>query len=568
MRESVSIVHGFSFSGLVEVVRAEHPCEVIPALERVQHATDAGLHAAGFVCYEAAAGLDPALPAREGGGLPLLWFGIYRTRSESALPDCRESYRTRDWRPSLSPERYAGAVQEIRKRIAAGESYQVNFTLRQRFSFSGSPLAFFRDVSRSQPTPYASYLEADAFRIVSASPELFFTVKEGKVSCRPMKGTAPRGRWPEEDRESREALLKSPKERAENLMIVDLLRNDLGKISRTGSVTVPSLFDVESWPTVHQMTSTVEGELAEGVGVVEIFRALFPCGSVTGAPKRRSMEIIAELEDSCRSLYTGCIGYLSPGMEGCFSVAIRTAVIDTATGRGELGIGSGVTFDSAAGSEHAECLGKARFAEEPLPEFSLIESLLYDGEYYLLERHLARLSRSAAFFSFPFDEEAVRRALFEEAASLQGTHKVRLLLDRTGAVTCSSAPVAPNGSRATATFASVPVDSSNMLLYHKTTWRPHFTEELARHPERDEVIFVNERGEVTEGAISNVVALIDGELLTPPRECGLLPGVMREELLAEGRIRERVLTRRDLEEAEEIFLVNSVRKWRRAELVT
>jgi para-aminobenzoate synthetase/4-amino-4-deoxychorismate lyase len=353
-------------------------------------------------------------------------------------------------------------------------------------------------------------------------------------------------------------------------MIVDLLRNDMGMVSQTGSVRVASLFDVESHPTVHQMTSTIESRLREGVGALELLQALFPCGSVTGAPKRRSMEIIAQLEGEPRGLYTGCIGYLSPGGEARFSVAIRTAVLDLKAGEGEIGIGSGITYDSVPEDEYRECLSKARFARELVPEFQLIESLLHDGGYFLLERHLERLERSAAYFSFALQPEAPRRALEETAAALAvgKSYKVRLLLSRDGSLACEAAPIEAAATEATAGFAAARVDSQDRFLYHKTTLRDRCRDELAARPELDEVIFENERGEVTEGANSNIVARIEGRYLTPPLASGLLPGTFREELLAEGTIEERVLTRVDLEGAEALFLINSVRKWRPAALMS
>jgi para-aminobenzoate synthetase / 4-amino-4-deoxychorismate lyase len=355
-------------------------------------------------------------------------------------------------------------------------------------------------------------------------------------------------------------------------MIVDLLRNDMGMISETGSVRVASLFDLETHPTLHQLTSTIESRVKEGVGPLALLQALFPCGSVTGAPKRRSMEIIAQLEGEPRGLYTGCIGFFSPGGEAKFSVAIRTAVLDVESGRGEIGIGSGITYDSVPADEYAESLSKGRFAREQAPgDFHLIESLLYDGGYFLLERHLERLARSACYFSFPLDSAAVLHALQALAPTLVGGHKVRLLLFKDGRISCESAPIGASGAsmqgsaqEATVGFAKGTVESKDPFLYHKTSRRERYTEELARRPELTEVIFENERGEVTEGANSNIVALIGGKMVTPPLSSGLLPGVFREELLEAGEIREMVLTRDDLKQAQEIYLINSVRKWRRA----
>ena len=565
--ESPTFLHGWSFSGKVAEVTALSGQEVAPALRLLEERVQSGLHAAGFVSYEAAGALNGDLTTCVPGDLPLLWFGLFERRSRDPFPaECRP-FECSGWQPSLDREQFGGAVASIRRLIAAGDCYQVNLTMRQRFSFSGCPRSFFNELRRSQPTPYSCYLETGKHRILSASPELFFSLAGGVLTTRPMKGTVARGRWYQEDQAQKRRLQESPKELAENLMIVDLLRNDMGIVSQTGSVRVASLFDVETHPTVHQMTSTVNSLLKEGVGTLALFQALFPCGSVTGAPKRRSMQIIAELEGAPRGLYTGCLGYLSPGGEAKFSVAIRTAVLDADTGLGEIGIGSGITFDSAPEAEYAESLSKGRFAREKRHEFQLIESLLYEGGgYFLLERHLERLAQSAAYFSFPLETGAAERALQAGAVGLTGRQKVRLLLFEDGTLDCQASPVADPVQGGSAAFAKAAVDSLDPFLYHKTSLRQLYTEESAKRPEVSELIFLNERGEVTEGANSNVVALLDGELVTPPIDCGLLPGVFRGELLAQGTIKERVLTRRDLEEATEIHLINSVRKWRRVRL--
>jgi para-aminobenzoate synthetase/4-amino-4-deoxychorismate lyase len=347
----------FRFSGIVEEITAVTPADVIPALRRVQSCVAKGFHAAGFLSYEAASAFDAALTTKAPGDFPLLWFGIFAERYATAGSDltgpqeCSE-YSIADWASSVSPAAYAAAIGRIREYIAGGDTYQVNYTLRQRFGFTGSGPAFYRDLCRSQRAPHCAFLDAGRYSILSASPELFFRLKDGRLTTRPMKGTAKRGRWMDEDMEIMAGLKESAKERAENLMIVDLLRNDMGRVSETGSVQVASLFDVERLATVQQMTSTITSRLRPGTDIVKLFRALFPCGSVTGAPKKRTMEIIAELEDSPRGLYTGCIGYLSPGSEAVFSVAIRTVVIDRKTGSGELGLGSGITWDSVAEGEY------------------------------------------------------------------------------------------------------------------------------------------------------------------------------------------------------------------------
>ncbi|MBJ6802368.1 aminodeoxychorismate synthase component I [Geomonas sp. Red259] len=545
------------------------PGEVLPAFEDLQRHLAVGLHAAGFVCYEAAGALNDALTTLPAHPMPLLWFGLFTERGAEQFPPHDAPFHCSAWEAAPGWETYHDSVQTIRELISAGDSYQINYTMRQRFSFAGCPRSFFSELCRNQPTPYNCYLECGRWRVLSASPELFFSLSGGRLVTRPMKGTAPRGRWYAEDLARKEQLRQSPKEVAENLMIVDLLRNDMGMVSETGSVRVESLFDVESHPTVHQMTSTIESRVRAEVTPLELFQSLFPCGSVTGAPKRRSMEIIAELEETPRGLYTGCLGYFSPGGEALFSVAIRTAVLDCETGGGEVGIGSGITYDSKAEAEYQECLDKGAFIKEQRPDFHLIESLLHDERgYFLLERHLERLDQSARYFAFPLADGAARQLLEETAAGLSASvrHKVRLLLFKDGRLSCGAAPLPEAGPEAQATFARQRVNSGDWFLYHKTSRRDLFHQELAARPEFDEVIFENERGEVTEGAYSNLVAVVGGRHYTPPLACGLLPGTLREELLAQGAIEERVLKRDDLMRAEAVFLVNSVRGWRQVRL--
>jgi para-aminobenzoate synthetase/4-amino-4-deoxychorismate lyase len=563
----------WAFSGLVEEITAMAAAEVIPALQRLESWTENGYHAAGFVSYEASTGLENNLATHPPGNCPLLWFGIFRERravrdSLSSGPTDHPGYAITECELSLSPPDYCEAVDRVREYIASGDTYQVNFTLRQRFGFSGCEKAFYRDLCRSQRAPYCAFLDLGRYCILSASPELFFHLKDGTLTTRPMKGTAKRGRWTGEDEEILQKFRTNEKERAENLMIVDLLRNDMGIVSQTGSVQVASLFDVETLETVHQMTSTISSRLIPGTGVVDLFRALFPCGSVTGAPKRRTMEIIAELEDSPRSIYTGCIGHISPGPEAAFSVAIRTIFIDRAGGTGEMGLGSGITWDSDPRSEYQECLTKGRFARIKVPEFRLLESILFEegAGWFLLERHMRRLSRSADYFGFTLDLSGARDALHDLSLSLRGSHKVRLLLCRDGSIGITSEPIpeVSEGGVVTVAFAETRVDSENVFLYHKTDNRAFYIAELAVRSDCADVIFLNERGEVTEGANNNIVARIGGELVTPPILSGLLPGTFREELLDSGMIMERKINREELEKAEELYLINSVRRWRKA----
>jgi para-aminobenzoate synthetase / 4-amino-4-deoxychorismate lyase len=558
------------FSGLREVVRADRAEEVIGVLRAVEEAVAAGRHAAGFVAYEAAPAFDPALATRAPDPrLPLAWFAIYEHREDAdpqAEDDAPGEVALGEWRMEVGEDEYRAKVERIRGLIAAGDSYQVNYTVRMRAPFAGDDAALYARLCRAQRSAFCAHLRIDGVSVVSASPELFFRWEGGELELRPMKGTRPRGRWTEEDDALAAELIASPKERAENLMIVDLLRNDAGRVSDFGSVRVEWLFEDERYETVHQLTSTIRSRTRPGTTLTDVFRALFPCGSVTGAPKVRTSEIIADLEDAPRGVYCGAVGFVSPG-EAVFSVAIRTLLIDRAAGEAELGVGSGITHDSDAGAEYRECLAKAAFTHRAPADFRLLETLLWEPEdgFFLLDGHLDRVSRSAAYFGFRFDAEDARRGLHDAAsAAPPRPHRVRLLLDRAGGIAVECAPHADSAEPVRVAVAEEPVDSRDPLLFHKTTHRAVYERAAASRPDCDDVLLVNERGELTESTIANLVVEMDGARWTPPLECGLLPGVLRADLLARGEIRERILRPEDLSRADAIWLINSVRKWRRA----
>jgi para-aminobenzoate synthetase/4-amino-4-deoxychorismate lyase len=563
----------FRFRGVREVVSARRVEEVLPALRRVEEAVGRGGHAAGFLAYEAAPAFDPALAVHPPDPrLPLLWFALFEGREEVETEDEPEGeqFSLGEWTPSLAEREYRARVERVREWIRAGDTYQVNLTLRLRAPFRGSDVGLYRALCQGQRAGYCALLRLGEVSVVATSPELFFRWREGELELRPMKGTRPRGRWTAEDDALAAELLASPKERAENLMIVDLLRNDAGRVSEWGTVRVSRLFEVERYETVHQLTSTLRSRTPPGTTLTDLLRALFPSGSVTGAPKVRTMQLIGALEDEPRGVYTGAVGFVSPG-EAQFGVAIRTLLVDHARGEAELGVGSGITHDSDAGAEWRECLAKARFTRHPPREFSLLETLLweYPGGFFLLEGHLERMAGSARYFGFPYGEERVRAALSAVSEGVgEGAHRVRLLLDPDGEARVEVAPLAeaPAGPLRVA-VAAEPVDRSDSLLYHKTTRRELYRARAASRPECDDMVLVNERGEVTESTIANVVARIDGVLWTPPVEAGLLPGVFRAHLLRRGELRERTLRPEDLRRAEAVYLINSVRKWQRAVLV-
>ncbi len=573
-------------------------------LDRAEELLSQGQYLAGWFAYEFGYLQEPALAPAVWPGPPVLLaeLGVYDEPhvfdhahgifagagpwpGAGAAVDPPPSHHLANLRLNQTREAYLAAIARIKEYIAAGDTYQVNYTLKLLFDFGGSAESLYHALRRNQSVAYGAYLRHGDRRILSFSPELFFRRAGETCTVRPMKGTAHRGRTVEEDGRIAAWLCQDTKNRSENVMIVDLLRNDLGRVSTLGSVVADSLFDVETYESLHQMTSTVHGRLRPGLTLAELFAALFPCGSVTGAPKIRTMEIIRELEFEPRGVYTGAIGFLAPDGEAVFNVPIRTVMIDGS--RGEMGIGSGVVFDSDPDGEWEECRLKGRFLTEPRPPFELIETLLWrptDG-YWLLERHLGRLARSAAFFGHACDPAAVTARLARAAQGFDPAlpHRVRLTLAKDGTVVVAATPCElPRVTDfATLSSATTPLprvvispratDCRSVYLYHKTTCRSLYDEERQRATAQGffEVLFANEQGELTEGTITNLFVRKDGRVLTPPVSCGLLDGVLRQQLMASGAepVTEAVLRREDLAAAEAVFVGNSVRGLVRVEVV-
>lgn len=508
----------------------------------------------------------PALPPQD--GLPLAWFALFGKRCEVVAGEGLPQGAVPS--PQVTPEccqmAYDHAVSRIHEAIGQGETYQINYTFTLQGNCQLDPLPFYRQLLQSQQPAFGAFLQIGSHTILSASPELFFSVQDGVITTRPMKGTASRGRYPAEDVLQVQCLRNSPKEQAENLMIVDLLRNDLGQIAKTGSVQTTALFDVESYPTVHQMTSTIAARLQPETGMVDIFRALFPCGSVTGAPKRSSMALIAELEAHPRGVYCGAIGYLAPEGEACFSVAIRTLLLDHHTNRISMGVGSGITWDAEPLAEYAECLTKAVFLQQGERPRLLESLLLVDGVYPRLEHHLERLCWSAGRLGYVCDRQRIRQVLLGHAGYGNGVQKTRLLLAINGDCEIESSALQPLREPLRIAVSAHPVDPDDLMLYFKTEQRELYDAARCEYPAADEVLLCNAKGELTEGSFTNLVLKLDNRLVTPPLACGLLPGIMRQELLEQGIVSEQVLYPADLLRADEIWLINSVRGWLWGEL--
>ena len=528
----------------------------------------AGAWVALMLSYEAAPAFDLHLETKRAQDFPLLWAAVFD--QPSSVQPHQGEYKLALWQPLISQDEYSRQITNIRELIASGDTYQVNYTFPLATSFQGDSLAWYRNLCEVQRADYCVYVDFENYTVLSISPELFFERKGDRITTRPMKGTNKRGRWSEEDEQMAALLSTSPKQRAENVMIVDLLRNDLGKISNSGSVEVSDLFRVEQYPTVWQMTSTVESRLKPQTSLADVLAALFPCGSVTGAPKIRTMQIIKDLEPHPRHVYTGTIGLIRPGGDCTFNVAIRTVVLNKETGIATFGVGGGITYSSTAENEYEECLLKTSFLTTNPPRPNLVESILLEnGDYFLLDKHLSRLEASARYFDLQFDREEVSTKLEQvKRDHITGEWKVRLILNHIGEVVCESVRLESNNQVLRVGLAHKPVDPSDATLYHKlTTNLARYQEDLREHLDWQDVILWNERGEVTESSIANIVVRLGGRFVTPPISSGLLPGTFRELLIEEGTITEAVVTVEQLRQAAEFYLINSVRKWRAARLV-
>lgn len=562
-------------------------------LKEAEEYLNSGHYLAGWFSYEFGYLLEPVL-AKQFKSDPttsLAELGIFRTpyifdhRNQTfsgAGPwptsdkQKNHKYNINHLRLNQQKDDYLQNIDRIKKYIETGDTYQVNYTLKLLFDFEGSPEALYKTLRRNQNVSFGAYIKSFNQHVMSLSPELFFKKQDDTCTVRPMKGTMQRGRSSEEDAQLVKFLQHDTKNRSENVMIVDLLRNDLGRLSEMGTVSAKSLFDVETYETLHQMTSTIQGKLQPDVSLHSMLSALFPCGSVTGAPKIRTMEIINELEQEPRGIYTGGIGFITPTRDACFNVPIRTVVLNN--DHGEMGIGSGVVYDSDPEKEWNECWLKGHFLTKPAPEFKLIETLLWKpGEgYWLLDLHLERIIRSASYFNYPTDKNKIITGLNRVANEFPDNkyQRVRLTIAKDGMIEITATECAPpsqnllpetttNKSLPKVIFSQKTTDSSSPFLFHKTTIRELYDQEREKAAEQDylEVLFCNEKGEVTEGSITNIFIKNGDKFITPPIACGLLDGIFRKHFIENSPvlIEEKIITRKDLESAEALYIGNSVR---------
>ncbi|GAC1425188.1 MAG: aminodeoxychorismate synthase component I [Acidobacteriaceae bacterium] len=564
------------FSDPAFTIQVTHPSEVRRGLAALDDALAQGFYVAGYVAYEAGFALEPSLfdlATALPDGAPLVWFGCFRTplvdddHLMAAAP--HPTVPLPIPLPTLSAKDYARKVEAIRELIAAGDTYQANLTTEVHWHTGERPAEMYERLLRAQPVPYAALLHPlPGWHVLSFSPELFFARGGSQIVTRPMKGTASPGMDLAETNANARWLQADEKNRAENVMIVDLLRNDLGRVCETGSIAVTNLFAVERYPTVLQMTSTVEGRLRDAVTYQELFGALFPSGSIVGAPKIHTMRLLHALEQRSRGIYTGAIGFISPDRNAEFNVAIRT--VSLRDGQATLGVGSGIVYDSVPALEYEECRTKTLFLTRPPdPDFQLIETLLLEqGRFVLLTEHLDRMAQSAEFFNIPFDVARLQTALDEArtAWAHQKLTRVRLLLDRNGKPSWSASCCEATGDRpATLLLRAERIDPADRFLRHKTTCRALY-DQTWRHAQSHnfaDALFRNTREEITEGAIHNVIASIDGKWFTPALTSGVLPGIYRAHLIHEGRVSVRTLNLQELLQAQQIYICNSVRGLRR-----
>lgn len=567
------------FTTPCEIINTTDPSKVISCMKRIEQLTASGFYAAGFVSYEAAPAFEPSCKVHQetgNTGFPLLWFGIYPEKPEIIDLErltAQEKFLAPQFDLKISFDDYSRRLETLQSHIAAGDIYQANFTIRSTASAAGvAPAELFLNLCKNHPVPYAAFVNTGDIQLASISPELFLNRYGNQLTSSPMKGTVRREPLPDDDHMAADRLHNDEKNRAENLMITDMVRNDFGRVCMPGTIRVDPLFQVDTYRTVHQMISTVHGELAPDMKLTDIMKAAFPAASITGAPKIKAMELISAAETSPRKAYTGNIGSIFPNGDFCFNVAIRTMIFQAGTI--ELGIGGGIVTDSKTMSEWEEAILKSRFSSSQPEDFKILETMIYkpDTGIVLYDEHLQRARGSQLYFGRKWNEESIRQALSsitqKHSAS---TLRIRMTLDINGKPEISfaklkSARWAQNPIKLK--LSNVKTNSSDLMLYHKTTCRKLYDDAFLQAIDEgyDEVIFCNERGEVTEGAITNIFLRFGKQWITPPLSCGLLPGSMRALMIDKLNANEEIIYLEQLCTADELMVCNSVRGLANAEL--
>jgi len=540
----IQLFNKYRFTNPIRIISCYSREDIRFCFDQIETALESGYYAAGFASYD------------ENSSIPLIWFGIFEKPNDI---DETKSYKTGKYKvtnlhKNISKKEYINKISRIKRLIESGSTYQVNYTFKYKFDFSGSTERLYTDLKKLQQTDYSAFIKTDKFSILSLSPELFFEKKGEDITVRPMKGTS---------YQDAGFLQKDPKNMSENIMIVDLMRNDLGRFCKTGSVAADKLFCVEKFKTICQMTSEICGKIKTKTSLYDLFQSIFPSGSVTGAPKTSTINIIKELEKEDRNIYTGCIGFFTPNKDAIFNIAIRTILIKGK--RGEMGIGSGIVYDSDPEKEFDECDLKAGFLKIASTDFELIETLLWNKNkgFFLLKYHLERLINSADYFGIDIDINNLKLRLnkLKKRLNPQKSHKVRITAAKNGKTMITSSILSQNKTGNKISLSEKRVNSDDIFLYHKTTRRELYDREykICLKKGYTDVIFTNERGEITEGAISNLIVKKNGNYFTPPIGSGLLNGIYRRYFIKNNQTKEKTLFLDDLLNADKIYICNSVR---------
>ncbi len=580
--DDVAKQESFVLTHPLESLAASTYAEVRDVITRAGDAARGGAWVAGYVSYEAAPAFDPGYVVRSSGRPYLAWFGVFGGREPVPVavhdPQAEGGYAVSKWSPVIDRDDYETIFRAVKERMDSGEANQVELTFPLRAAFTGRPDIFYNDLVCAQRPGYASHIWHDDVHVLSVSPERFFSADDGVVTVQPMKGMAPRGRWLAEDDMYRDALASSGEDRSDNRTIVDLASRDLSQIAIPGTVEVCDLFNIEQFRTGWQMSSTIVASTRQGTGLLDVFDALFPSGSVTGEPKDRSMEIIAELEPSPRGIYCGTIGYIPPGdgLDGAsFNVAIRTVEVDEAEGVATYGVGAAITRNSTVDEEFDEAVTTSEVLRFNVSPLELIEVIRWDDGWLWLDDHLDRMERSATYWGFKIDRYDVIEMLDDVARSCSGPTLMRVVAQPDGSVLVSTEPTherwspgpGPSSDPVLLALDLEPIDSRNPRIFHKTSDRRSFAVRCERHPGCDDVLLINRRGQVTESTVANVAFRIDERWVTPPVADGLLAGVMRNRLISSGMLVERSVSIREALDAQVVALISSVHGWRPALLI-
>ncbi|MGW8444278.1 aminodeoxychorismate synthase component I [Paenibacillus sp. S33] len=559
-RDQSNKIHEYFFKDPIDIIETYDLKSVKDCLTQSEQASAKGYYVVGFVSYEAASAFDERLETQYATRVPLVWFGIYDKKQDIQLFDnyIDDHYQVGEWIADNNYKEFEEHISNIKSNIKKGNTYQTNYTIRLKTTFDGSAASLYKELCSNQKAAYSAYICLGDIEVLSVSPELFFEYRKNRIVTKPMKGTIARGRWHEEDIAKINELRNTPKEQAENIMIVDLLRNDLGRIARTNTVQVTKLFEVEKYPNVFQMTSEIIA--TTNVNLVKIFESLFPCGSVTGAPKISTMKLIKELEKEPRGIYCGTIGLLLPYNHYIFNVSIRTVVVDKLVNKAIYGVGSGITWDSSVDGEYRELLQKASILKKKHTEFQIIDRLRLDCDHYnLLESHLENIKNTADYFDYPYDHEQLKSTLMKIKDSNNGVQEVYIQLFRDGKIQVRCSPLKLSYEIKNAKIVGTPADRNNVFQFHKTSYLN--LSQSINQDSSDVSLFYNMEHEITQFCSGNVVVKLGGNYITPPIECGVIQGTFRDALLKQGKITERKILASQLKRAQEIWLINSVDGW-------